>query len=174
MKFLGEYKGFSLYILDKETGELYKEEIVSLLNLIPKSNYKISDVIREKKGERILYGKWEHSLILFDKDKIVGVLIGYERKKENNNLYSENSFYINEISVHKDYQGYGLGKYLMTYFLENTKEFIYLSGKRIFKIQTEDSSKNIKVENFYKSLGFYEAGRKEYPEKFDIIMELKK
>lgn len=174
MKFLEEYKKFSLYILDKETAEKYKNEILSLLQLIPKSDYKIYDIVREKKEERVFYGKWKHSLILFDKDKVIGVLIAYEREKEENNLYSENSFYINETAVHKDYQGYGIGKYLIGYFLENTKDFICLSGEKIFKIQTEDSIENIKVINFYKSFGFSETGKKKYPEKYDLVMELKK
>lgn len=176
MKFLENYKNFSLYSLDKETAEKYQNEILEMLNLIPKANYKFSDIVAEKKGERNFFEKWNHSLIVFDRIKNipVGILIGYEREKESNCLYKENCFYINEIAINPNYQGYGIGKYLMEYFIKSKKDFLSLSGDLIFKIQTEDSFENKKVIDFYKSLGFKEIGKKEYPSKFDLVLELKK
>lgn len=173
LKFLAKYDIFSLYRLDKETAEKYSNEILYLLKNIPDSEYNISHVTAENKGNRILYGKWEHSLIIFYKNKPVGILIGYERKKEENSLYPENCFYINEISIDKDFQKYGLGSYLMKYFLNDVREYKYLKGKRIFKVQTTDSIENIKVINFYKKFGFLVVGRKKYPFKYDLVMELK-
>lgn len=53
MKFLENYENFSLYSLNKETAEKYQNEILEMLNLIPKANYKFSDIIAEKKGRDI-------------------------------------------------------------------------------------------------------------------------
>lgn len=173
MRVLENYKGFSVCALDKTTAEKYKKEILVLLNLIPNSNYKEEDITAEKKGERILYNKWEHSIIIFKNNMPVGVLISYEREKEDDNLYPENCLYINEIAVSEKYQSFGLGKQMIEYVLKNTKNFITLKGKVVFKVQTEDSSANEKVINFYKHLGFTQKGRKEYPCKYDLVMELK-
>ena len=174
MMFLENYKNFTLYKLDKNCAKKYQDKIVSLLRMIPKTSYKSEDILAERKGERVFHSKWEHSLILFDKDIPIGVLIAYEREKENNDLYPENSLYINEIAVSEKYQGYGIGKYLMGYFLKHNQKFFSFqnSDKIIFKIQTEDSIENLKVINFYKSFGFKERGRKKYSEKYDLVMEL--
>lgn len=150
------------------------DEIVNLLKLIPNSNYTRDDILAEKKGDRVLYGKWEHSLILMNRDEIVGILIGYEREKEEkeNNLYGDNCFYINEIAVSRKYKGKELGKYLLSYFIESVKEYKYLKGEIKIRIQTTNSEENRKVIELYRSVGFKKIGIKKYPLKEDIVFEI--
>lgn len=163
---------YNICLLSKELCIKKIDEIVNLLKLIPNSNYTKKDILAEKKGDRVLYGKWEHSLILMDRDKIIGVLIGYEREKENNELYVDNCFYINEIAVSRKYKGKGLGKYILKYFIENVKEYKYLKGEIKIRIQTTNSEQNKRVIELYEEVGFKKIGIKKYPLKEDIILEI--
>lgn len=166
MKLLEQYNGIEIYRLDKEIAIRYSLDILNLLKLIPKSKYKLEDIVSDVKKDRIMYGKWDYSLIAIKEQRLVGVLIGYERKKDG--VYLENCFYINEIAVciHK----IGLGKKLIEMFLENSKYF-YLDGDLKFRIQTEDSYENRKVIKLYHSIGFVNVGKKVYKEKTDLILE---
>ena len=107
-----------------------------------------------------------------DRDEIVGILIGYEREKEENNLYRDNCFYINEIAVSRKYKGKELGKYLLNYFIESVKEYKYLKGEIEIRIQTTNSKENRKVIELYRSVGFKKIGIKKYPLKEDIVLEI--
>lgn len=163
---------YNICLLSKELCIEKIDEIVNLLKLIPNSNYTRDAILAEKKGERVLYGKWEHSLILMDRDEIVGILIGYEREKEENNLYRDNCFYINEIAISRKYKGKELGKHLLNYFIESVKEYKYLKGEIKIRIQTTNSKENRKVIELYRSVGFKKIGIKKYPLKEDIVLEI--
>lgn len=165
---------YKLEILSKNICKSKIEEILNILKLIPNSNYKREEILAENKEERILYGKWEHSLVILNDKEIVGILIGYEREKEKSGLYLENSFYINEIAVSKKYKGQGLGRKLLETFIEKTEKFKYLDGKIKIRIQTTNSIENRKVISLYESLGFKKIGVKQYPNKEDIVMEIEK
>lgn len=167
-------ENYKVRILSKELCKEKIEEILMLLRTIPNSNYREEDIIGETKGNRILYGKWEHSLILLKENEVVGILIGYERAKESEGLYLENCYYINEIAVSKKYKGQGLGKWLLEMFIERAKEFKYLDGEIKIRIQTTNSIENEKVINLYESVGFKKVGIKKYPQKEDIVMEIEK
>ena len=167
-------KNIKIYTLNKKIYMEKGEKILDLLGTISNSNYKLEDLFLEKKGERILYGKWEHSLILLKENEVVGILIGYERVKESEGLYLENCYYINEIAVSKKYKGQGLGKWLLEMFIERAKEFKYLDGEIKVRIQTTNSIENEKVINLYESVGFKKVGIKKYPQKEDIVMEIEK
>lgn len=166
-------QGFEIHKLTKELCLNKKEEILGLLKLIPNSHYKIEDIMADKKGERYFYGKWEYSLILMKGEEVVGVVIGYERARENEGSYNENCFYINEIAISQRYRGRGLGREFLKYFIESLGKYKYLDGEVKIRIQTEKSETNKKVIELYKSVGFKEVGIKEYPLKKDIIMEIK-
>lgn len=148
------------------------EKILELLKTIPNSNYKLEDLFLEKKGERILYGKWEHSLVVLDDENVVGVLIGYEREKESEGVYIDNCFYVNEIAVSKKYKGQEIGKSLLEMFIQKVKKYNYLDGELKIRIQTTNSEDNKKVIELYKKVGFKEKGIKKYPLKEDIILEI--
>lgn len=171
MKKIDTYK---VVRLNKELCEKKLEEILNLLKLIPESNYKKEDILSEKKGERVLLGKWEYSLLVLDREKVIGVLIAYERAREENGLYNENCFYINEVAVLSEYKGQKIGKSLLKIFIENVEKYNYLDGELKIRIQTTNSDKNKKVIDLYKSVGFKKIGIKTYPSKEDIVLEIKK
>lgn len=173
MKKLTKYNEFDIYLLEKEVCKKYSYEILSLLKNIPFTNYKLEDFINDTKRNKILYGKWEYSLVAFKKEKLVGILIGYEKEKDYKE-YPKNCFYINEISISSDVQGKWLGKFLLNYFIKKTEIFHYLEGNPIIRIQTTNKKENEKVISLYKKIGFKEVGIKKYPLKDDLILELKK
>ena len=166
-----KFKDFEIISLTREIAAKYTEEILELIGKIPGSHYILEDVLAENKGERVMYGKWEHSLIAFEKDRVVGVLIGYERKREKEGIYSVNSLYINEIAV--SHHGTGLGKYMLRLFVRRA-QYLYLNGEVVIRIQTEKSEKNKKVIALYKKVGFKEIGVKSYQTKDDLVMEIKR
>lgn len=59
------------------------------------------------------------------------------------------------IAIHEGHQGKGLGKKLMQYLIEWTK-----NHPKIEKFELQVRSSNIRAINLYKSLGFIEEGRK--------------
>ena len=73
---------YKIEVLSKKFCESNIEKILDILKLIPNSNYKREDILAENKEERVLYGKWEYSLVILNDKDIVGILIGYEREKE--------------------------------------------------------------------------------------------
>ena len=73
---------YKIEVLSKKFCESNIEKILDILKLIPNSNYKKEDILAENKEERVLYGKWEYSLVILNDKDIVGILIGYEREKE--------------------------------------------------------------------------------------------
>ena len=147
---------YKIEVLSKKFCESNIEKILDILKLIPNSNYKREDILAENKEERVLYGKWEYSLVILNDKDIVGILIGYEREKEKSEL------------------GQGLEKMLLETFIERVKKFKYLSGKIKIRIQTTNSIENRKVISLYESVGFKKIGVKQYPNKEDIVMEIEK
>ncbi len=129
----------------------------------------------KKKEGRIFYGKWNHSLILLDKQKIIGVIIGYERESENNEQYPENTIYISELGIYKPYQKKGLGRKLLQTFLKYNQQagFKHLKGILNFSVQTNSAQFNQHVVNIYKSLGFKKRALKEYSNQVYVILGLR-
>lgn len=174
MKLIESYDEIEIFTLDKETGKRYSEKIAELLNQIPLTHHTAAGVMAEEKEGRIYYGKWEHSLIAFLDGNPVGVLLGYERAEEDNELYPENSFYLNEIAVSKAAKGKSLGKHLIELFIERAEKFLYLEGDVVIRIQTADLEENRKVIELYEKIGFKKTGIKSYPLKNDLVMKLEK
>lgn len=171
IKVIDKFKDFTICIMDKKICRIHIDEILELLKRIPGSAYRAEDILSENKNERFMYGKWEHSFIAFEKDKVAGVLIAYERKGEKEGIYDKNSIYINEIAVSS--HGTGLGEHMLKTFVRRA-HYIYLGGEIIIRIQTEKSKRNEKVVQLYKKVGFCEVGIKSYIVKEDFIMEIKK
>lgn len=174
MKTIDFIKNYPVLRLDKKLATKYSAEIASLADLIPLVNYEEKDILAESKDERIFYGKWEHSLIVFDNKKPIAIIIAYEREKEKNLQYPDNSIYISELAVDKNYQGKGIAKGLLELFFKLITGFLHLNGPLLFTIQTNSAQWNKFVSDLYKSFGFKEFATKKYPNRTDIILRLKK
>lgn len=168
------FGGFTLKILDRKTAEQYVDVLTMLLDQIPQVEYTKEDVLAESKddGERVFYGKWEHSLILFDKDKPIAVVIGYERISEHNDQYPENTIYISELAVDPKYQQQGIARKILNIFFEmnNAIGFLHLDGTLNFSIQTNSAEWNKHVRDLYSSFGFVQRATKTYPNRIDVIL----
>ena len=112
---------------------------------------------------------------MFDGNKPIALIIGYERKSENNEQYPENTLYISELAVAEDYQNKGIGRKILLEFLKRNKRigFKYLKGKLNFSVQTNSAEWNKYVQDLYKSLGFAVRSQKDYSDRIDIILGYK-
>ena len=161
--------------LSPDVVRAYKEEICMALNQIPKVEpHTIDYLLMEKKRERILHRKWDHSLILLDGDKFVGIAIGYEREAEGNTQYPKPSIYLNDLAVAKRYQQKGIGRSLVEqWFDRNTKlGFLALNGKLRFAVQTNSADWNQHVQKLYESFGFKKMAEKHYDNRTDNVYVL--
>ena len=170
------FEKFQIYSLIKDLAEKYVDDIIAALNLIPEiDKHNINDVLSEKKGERILHAKWKHSLIVLTADgEFVGVIIGYEREKEDNNQYPENSIYLNDLAVNGKFQKRGVGKFLTMVWLDWNKKigFIELTGKLRFSVQTNKQDWNSHVQKLYEAVGFKKIAEKNYNNRTDNVYSL--
>lgn len=158
--------------LTKEFAEQHATELARLADLIPMVTYTEEEILADFKGDRVFYGKWEHSLVIVDGEKPIGLIIGYERKAEENEQYPVNTMYISELAVHEDYQGKGLGRRLLREFIERNTEvgMLYLSGRPCFCVQTNSASWNTPVISLYESFGFGIRAKKVYDNRVDVVM----
>src|SRR4030043_1036418 len=162
MKKIGKINDYFTYILDRETATKYAKEIAKLADQIPLVNYTEKEILAEEKGDRVFHGKWEHSLVVFDGTEPIAVIISYERAAGNNDQYSENSLYISELAVDRDYQKQGIARALVKKFLEYNKKFLYLDGKMTYSVQTNFADWNNHVRRLYESFGFKQLEKKKY------------
>jgi len=153
MKEIAKINNFSVYFLDEETAKKYSAEISALADEIPMNEKGYFNIMAKEKDGRILHEKFKHSLIVFDKEKIIASLISYEREHEQNENYKENLLYISMLSVHPDYRRHGLARNLFKIFFENNKDW------------------NKHVRDFYKSLGFKQVGTKDYDNHTDMVLK---
>lgn len=129
----------------------------------------------ERKGERILHAKWNHSLIaLDDEGNYAGVIIGYEREAEGNQQYPVNSIYLSDLAVAKKHQGKGWGKMLVGKWLELSEQrgFLKLTGKLAFSVQTNSAAWNAHVQRLYEGFGFRKVAEKNYDNRVDNVYSL--
>lgn len=166
--------GYTLKLLNKETTKQYVEVLTTLIDQIPLVSYTKDDILAESKdkGERIFYGKWEHSLVLFDQDTPIAVVIAYERKSENNDQYPKNTIYLSELAVDKNYQRRGIARKILQTFFEMNRMIglLYLDGETNFSVQTNSAKWNMYVQNLYTSFGFVQRAEKVYSNRTDVIL----
>jgi ribosomal protein S18 acetylase RimI-like enzyme len=162
----------SIQPLTKAFAQAHLETFVALAQQIPKTNYSAETVLAESKGERKFYGKWQRSLVLLDGDKIAGFIMGYERATEKNEQYPESTIYMSELALWPEYRGHGLGKKLITAFLEHNQKLgmQVFSNPVNFSVQTNSAPFNQKVRALYRSFGFKPRATKQYPQSLDVVM----
>jgi ribosomal protein S18 acetylase RimI-like enzyme len=163
---------FDVVVLSKDMVIKNSTVIARLVDQIPLVTYTERDVLAESKDSRKFFGKWEHSLVVFDHEQPIAVIIGYERVAEDNTQYPENSLYISELAVDLHYQKQGIARRLVALFLQHNNKLSYLSGPLVYTVQTNSAVWNQHVQNLYKSFGFKEVGRKTYNNRTDLVLKL--
>lgn len=163
---------FTIIPLTKDLADTYAESICQALDQIPLvEKHTKEQLLSESKGRRIFHNKWDHSLVALEGNSFTGVIIGYEREKEDGNQYPYNSIYVSDFAVAKDYQKKGLGKLLVEKWLEFNNEvgFITLLGNLRFSLQTNSASFNKHVQKLYESFGFKKIAEKKYDNRVDNV-----
>ncbi len=168
------FSGIIVSLLDKETAQKNIKRLVDLFRQIPCVDYYEEDVIAESKGMRFFHAKWKHSLVAFENNEPIAVLVAYEREPEESSPYSIATLYISELSVITTRQRQGIaGKLLDTAIsYNNSVGFLVLSGNFNYSLQTNSAEFNKHVVNLYASKGFNVIGYKEYNNRKDVIMRL--
>lgn len=167
--------GYQVKLLDKATAERNIDVITRMFNNIPLVHYTASEVLEETKGTRIMHRKWEHSLVVFDGDRLIALVVGYERDAEGNDQYPQNTLYISELVVDEDYQRKGIARNLLRRFIAYNTQlgFIDLDGELNFSVQTNQAEFNKHVQDLYKGIGFEQRAIKVYENRTDIVMSYK-
>ncbi|MFO0704255.1 MAG: GNAT family N-acetyltransferase, partial [Patescibacteria group bacterium] len=164
---------FKILPLTKDIADKYSTEIIASLDLIPVvSKHTKEQLLSDKKNDRELFGKWDHSVIMLTQDdKYIGVAIGYERKSESNDQYPINCIYLNDFAVSKDFQKKGLGKLLLKNWLEHNRKvgMKILGGPVAFAIQTNGAAWNSHVQKLYINAGFKKIAEKVYDNRVDNV-----
>lgn len=170
---IASFKQFKIYCLTKKLARKYSNEIIESLDQIPLiEKHTEEQLLSDFKSKRILYGKWDHSIIAIENDGIfAGVVIGSERKKEDNLWYSQNCVYINDFAVSPQFQKQGLGKFLIKTWINYNKSigFLKLQGKLRFAAQTNGDKWNEHVHKIYESGGFKKFATKPYNNRIDNV-----
>jgi ribosomal protein S18 acetylase RimI-like enzyme len=163
---------FTTEVLTRELAEHYVVELTELANQIPEVSYSSEDILAEQKGERLMYGKWVHSLVVLDGGRPVAFVMGYERAKEGNDQYPDNTLYISELAVDKTHQRQGMAKGLLKAFFERNSSLGLqeLDGNLNYSVQTNSADWNNHVTDLYKSFGFKQRAFKTYPNRTDIVL----
>ena len=176
MNNVASYKEFEIYPLNPTLAKKHMPDILSALDLIPKvDNHSEDDILLEKSGERIFHAKWEHSCIaLTSNGDFAGIVIGYEREREGNAQYPDNSIYISGFAISSTYQKKGLGKFLIKTWLEynEKKDFLEINGTLKFTVQTNNAEWNNHVQKLYESFGFRKTSEKNYGNRTDNVYSL--
>lgn len=169
-----DFDKFSLRTLTKQVANKYATELATLADLIPQVSYTEKEILAESKGKRVFYGKWDHSLVLFDENKPIAVLIAYERMGEGNDQYPQNTIYLSELAVDKNYQENGIARNLLKNFLSHNNKvgLKHLEGELNYSIQTNSADWNKHVQDLYKSFGFTQRATKNYNDRTDVILGL--
>lgn len=164
---------FKIFRLSKTLATKYLNEILAALDLIPEvDKHTPDDILQQKNDSRIFHAKWDHSLIVLHKNGgFAGIIMGYEREKEKNNQYPQNSIYINGLSITQEFQNQGIGKFLIKTWIDWNKKkgFLVLDGPLRFSVQTNKEKWNIHVQNLYESFGFKKIGEKKYGNRIDNV-----
>lgn len=169
---IDHYCDYKLTALSRATATRYALQLAHILSLIPLVPYSEEQVLAEFAEGGPFPGKWELSLLAMASRGVAGVVMGYERAAHRGGEYPVNSIYISELAVASEHQRKGLGRYLLSQFLQRakTRGFRCLSGPVIFSVQTNAASWNSHVQRLYASFGFVEIGRKTYSNRTDLIL----
>ena len=172
MQPLYTFKQFALYALDEDFMMRYGDQICQSLDQIPLvEKHSVDQLLAIQKNNKDLYHKFEHSLIALSETAYAGVIIGYERKSENNDQYPKNSIYMSELAVDAGFQKQGLGRFLVKSWLDFNKKtgFLKLDGEAHFSVQTNSAAWNTTVQKLYSSFGFKKIAEKIYDNRTDNV-----
>lgn len=163
---------FKIAPLTKKLAIQHADEICISLDQIPLvSPHTKEKLIADSKGNRVLHKKWDHSLVALQQNKYAGVIIGYERDAEENKQYPRNSIHIKSFAVSANFQRQGLGRLLISSWLDYNKKlgFLHLDGDLCFSVQTNSAHWNQHVQKLYESFGFKKTSTKQYENRTDNV-----
>jgi ribosomal protein S18 acetylase RimI-like enzyme len=160
---------YKLCRLTKDVARANSQELLLIHNIIPYVHWETDDLLADISPKGLSYdNKWQLSFIVYDKSKIVGLLIAYIRSSTD--AHPINSIYIHRLAISSDHQGKGVGRQLLLNAIK------YYAGRfssiSTYTVQTNDEEANDRVIKFYETVGFQRFMPVRYPEKLDILLRL--
>lgn len=148
-------KEFKDYIKWGEVGDRIFERALEFKNTLPKTKIRkaktedlneimnvicdVSEKEQKESKEKILKRISDDQLLLccLDNDKVIGFL-GWNSKFQHNS----NNWYLEQITLHKDYRGQGIGKELVRYFMDLCRK----NGvKKVYAHVQEHNERSLKM-----------------------------
>ncbi|MEK7572214.1 MAG: GNAT family N-acetyltransferase [Patescibacteria group bacterium] len=173
MRQVNNFGDYRLYPLTEALARRYAEDICASQDQIPLvEKHTLDQLLAVSNDKRVFHKKWDHSLIaLTTTGAYAGIIIGYEREKENNERYPYNSIYVGSFAVAQKHQKKGLGKALLQAWLGYNKQkgFLALDGKLRFSLQTNSAAWNKHIQALYESFGFKKIATKTYDNRVDNV-----
>jgi GNAT superfamily N-acetyltransferase len=148
-------------------------ELASLLSLIPEAAWTREMVLGEQ-GK--VSGRWKHSQLAIDGQRVVGVLLTYERRAEPGgdgiSLYPGPSFYLDGMAVAPSAQGRGVASALIEAWLSSSglRGFEVEAGEVAWSLQTNAAGFNAGVVELFVRRGFCVTGAQPRGRGEDVVM----
>lgn len=159
----------SVHKLSKTFAEKNCNEILNIINIIPHINWSKIELLDQSSD---FYGnKWNFCYVIKNENNvIIGVLIAYFRISDEKHIFD--SLYIHKFAIIPEYQNIGIGTSTLAFFFKEM--FSNIPWLLNITVQTNDSTKNQYVIDFYKKLGFIKAYNIKYDDKIDILFLLER
>lgn len=106
-----------------------------------------------------LYGKWDHSLIAYQGNDVVGLALTYERPSGPPPLYTWNEMHLGVLATRDDMQGKGVGSSLLRHLVDqvlNRPTYIYLEGP-VDHLGLSVNEDNVGARRLYERFGFQDV-----------------
>lgn len=150
--------------LDLLTATQEADVLLPLMGLVNESAAAPSYLLTSHKGDgEPLYGKWEHSRILREDGKPIGLALVYERPADESPLYPEAELHLGILAVDNSKQGKGYGSLLLRQFVDEAiirRDFTFLGGP-IKHVGLSVADNKVGPRKLYGAFGFSDVGLQE-------------
>ncbi|MFC1453179.1 GNAT family N-acetyltransferase [Verrucomicrobiota bacterium] len=168
-------EAFSVVPLTKRLASTHADFLVDVHNSIPFQYWTVDDLLSDNDATRTFHGKWELSTLAVARDETpMGFCIGFEIPPDGVH-YPRPGVYMHRMSLAPAYRQRGVGAILHSETLWRALQ----RGLRIVQTQgtppviygqTNKDGGNERIIAFHRDAGFRTIGRKQYPDRSDVVM----
>ncbi len=172
-----EGASFTVVPLTRDEAARHAPLLVAIHNDIPFQHWTEQDLIADSDDRRTFHGKWELSALAITADGTpMGFCIAFELEPDHR-YYEHPGIYMHRMSLASPYRRRQVGALLHAEALWRA----FCRGAQITAPvgapvrvygQTNERPENSRVLEFHRDAGFRPVGRKPYPDRVDVIMEM--
>lgn len=142
--------------------------LCALHNLIPHVHWRGHDLLGDEDDNRVFLDKWCLSQVASIRNEPVGLLVAF-RQDRHLEAGAGPHVYLHRLAVRGDWQRSGIGTALISQLARSMTATGAVASSEIVA-QTNDGASNEGVLAFYRAQGFIAVGRKNYPDKVDVVL----